>query len=70
MKLRNKRRLLNYSRIYNHQLATVLQAAFEEFRSSFAEQGYSLNDSVDALQKLGGSYRHFKRFAVRYVIPR
>lgn len=70
MKLRTKRRLLNYGRLYNHQLATVLEAAFEEFRASFAEQGYSLNESVDALQRLGSSYRHFRRFAVRYVIPR
>ncbi len=67
MKLRTKRRHLNYGRFYNHQLATVLEAAFAEFKTNFTEQGASINDSIDALQDLGSSYRHFKKFALRFA---
>jgi hypothetical protein len=35
MKLRQRRRLMNYGRLYNHQLATVLEAAYEEFKAEF-----------------------------------
>lgn len=65
MKLRTKRRHLNYGRLYNHQLATVLEAAFTEFKNNFAEQGASVLGSGDALQELSASYRHFKKFAFR-----
>ncbi|MEB0014731.1 MULTISPECIES: hypothetical protein [Oxalobacteraceae] len=67
MKLRTKRRHYNYSRLVNHQLATVLESAFEEFRLNFSEEGQSLTESLDALQKLGASYRHFKKFALRFA---
>ncbi|MBC3918059.1 hypothetical protein H8L32_11275 [Undibacterium sp. CY18W] len=67
MKLRIKRRHLNYGRLYNHQLAIVLEAAFEEFRSNFSEQGASIAESIDSLQDLGASYRHFKKFALRFA---
>lgn len=70
MKLRTKRRHLNYGRLYNHQLAVVLEAAFAEFKANFSEQGDSLNESLDALQQLGASYRHFKKFALRFAVTR
>lgn len=69
MKLRIKRRHLNYGRLYNHQLATVLEAAFADFKASFSEQG-SLHESMDTLQQLGASYRHFKKFALRFAVTR
>ncbi|MFZ3003524.1 MAG: hypothetical protein WA071_24630 [Undibacterium umbellatum] len=67
MKMRIKRRHLNFGRMYNHQLATVLEAAFEEFKSNFSEQGASITESIDSLQDLGASYRHFKKFALRFA---
>lgn len=70
MKLRTKRRALNYSRLYNQQLATVLEAAYEDFRVSFAKDGESLSESLDSLQKLGASYRHFRKFALRFSFAR
>ena len=68
MKLRTKRRLLNYGRLYNYQLATVLNAAFEEFKADFIQEGESVSDSQEALKKLGNSYRYFKKFSLRFVI--
>ncbi|MFZ6847824.1 hypothetical protein [Undibacterium sp. RuRC25W] len=68
MKLRTKRRLMNYGRIYNHQLSVVLEAAFEEFRANFTKEGESLEQSLEALHKLGASYRHFKKFSLRFAI--
>ncbi|MBC3869823.1 MULTISPECIES: hypothetical protein [Undibacterium] len=70
MKLRTKRRLLNYGRLYNYQLATVLNAAFEEFKADFIQEGESVSDSQEALKKLGNSYRYFKKFSLRFVITR
>jgi len=70
MKLRTKRRLMNYGRLYNFQLATVLEAAFEEFRANFSQEGESIAESMEAIQKLGHSYHHFKKFALRFAIVR
>jgi len=70
MKLRTKRRLLNYGRLYNYQLATVLEAAFQDFKANFTKEGESVAESLDALEKLGNSYRYFKKFALRFVITR
>jgi hypothetical protein len=70
MKLRTKRRAMNYARLYNYQLATVLEAAFEDFRVNFTKEGESLSESLDSLQKLGASYRHFKKFALRFAFSR
>ncbi|MBI3285323.1 MAG: hypothetical protein HYZ65_10825 [Burkholderiales bacterium] len=70
MKLRIKRRHLNYGRLYNHQLAVVLEAAFAEFKENFAQQGGALTETQDALQQLGASYRHFKKFALRFAVTR
>lgn len=70
MKMRTKRRHLNYCCIYNHQVALVLEAAFEQFKADFAKQGGSLNDTAESLQHLGESYRFFKKFAMRFVIAR
>ncbi len=70
MKMRTKRRHLNYRSLYNYQLSLVLQAAFEEFKANFDEQGGSLNNSLESVQQLGESYRHFKKFAMRFAIAR
>ncbi|MDE2429097.1 MAG: hypothetical protein KGM99_10235 [Burkholderiales bacterium] len=70
MKLRTKRRHLNYGRLYNHQLSVVLEAAYAEFKKDFVAQGDSLSDSLEALDQLGASYRHFKKFALRLANPR
>jgi hypothetical protein len=70
MKMRTKRRHYNYRCIYNHQLSLVLEAAFAEFKENFAEQGGSLNSAFDSVMQLGESYRHFKKFAMRFVIAR
>jgi hypothetical protein len=70
MKLRTKRRHLNYGRIYNHQLAVVLESAYEEFKASFSEQGASITESLESLQELGASYRQFKKFALRFAKTR
>ncbi|MBC3933007.1 hypothetical protein [Undibacterium curvum] len=70
MKLRTKRRLMNYGRLYNHQLASVLEAAFEEFRASFVQEGESIAESAEAIEHLSASYRHFKKFSLRFAIVR
>ncbi len=70
MKMRTKRRHLNYRSTYNYQLSLVLEAAFAEFKENFAEQGSSLNSSFDSVMQLSESYRHFKKFAMRFVIAR
>ncbi|MFZ6751559.1 hypothetical protein [Undibacterium sp. Ren11W] len=68
MKMRTKRRHHNYRCVYNHQLSLVLEAAFAEFKENFAEQGGSLNSSFDSVMQLGDSYRHFKKYAMRFVV--
>ncbi len=68
MKMRTKRRHHNYRSIYNHQLSLVLEAAFAEFKESFAQQGGSMSSSFDSVMQLGDSYRHFKKFAMRFVV--
>ena len=70
MKMRTKRRHHNYRCVYNHQLSLVLEAAFAEFKENFAEQGESLNSTFDSVMQLGESYRHFKKFAMRFVVTR
>jgi hypothetical protein len=68
MKMRTKRRHHNYRSIYNHQLSLVLEAAFAEFKENFAQQGDSLSNSSESVIQLGESYRHFKKFAMRFVV--
>jgi hypothetical protein len=70
MKMRTKRRHLNYRCLYNYQLSLVLEEAFAEFKANFNEQGGSLSNATDSVQQLGESYRHFKKFAMRYAIAR
>ncbi len=68
MKMRTKRRHLNYRSLYNHQLSLVLEAAFAEFKENFNAQGGSLNSAAESVQQLAESYRHFKKFAMRFAI--
>ena len=70
MKMRTKRRHLNFRCLYNHQLSLVLEAAFADFKENFNERGGSLNNSLESVQQLGESYRHFKKFAMKYAIAR
>ncbi|MBR7782547.1 hypothetical protein [Undibacterium luofuense] len=70
MKLRQRRRLMNYGRLYNHQLATVLEAAYEEFKAEFLKDGGNLDAATPAFQKLGQSYRAFRKFVFRFVVVR
>lgn len=68
MTMRTKRRQLNYRCLYNYRLSLVLEAAFEDFKKNFNAQGSSLNESSDSVQQLAESYRHFKKFAMRFAI--
>ena len=68
MKMRTKRRHLNYRCLYNYQLSLVLEAAFADFKENFNAQDGSLHDSSDSVQHLAESYRHFKKFAMRFAI--
>ena len=68
MKMRTKRRHHNYRCLYNYQLSLVLEAAFEDFKKNFDAQGGSLHDASESVQQLAESYRHFKKFAMRFAI--
>ena len=68
MKMRTKRRHLNYRSLYNYQLSLVLEAAFADFKENFNAQGGSLHDSSESVLQLAESYRHFKKFAMRFAI--
>ena len=68
MTMRTKRRQLNYRCLYNYRLSLVLEAAFEDFKKNFNAQGGSLNEASDSVQQLAESYRHFKKFAMRFAI--
>jgi hypothetical protein len=68
MKMRTKRRHLNYRCLYNYQLSLVLEAAFADFKENFNAQGCSFHDAAESVQQLAESYRHFKKFAMRFAI--
>lgn len=68
MNMRTKRRHQNYRGLYNYQLSLVLEAAFADFKENFNAQGGSLHDAAESVQQLAESYRHFKKFAMRFAI--